>query len=337
MYVARVLLLAAGVAVGLTAPLTAQAQQAGQNAAPAAQARAPQKPWRQVLGIGRVLDLTNPPIVIDEPGLYAIQKNWQIPAAATQANAELIRITANDVTLDLHGFKITAAISAPPASTLLAITGFDVEIRNGGVEACCTGGVAFHSTTPVRLHHLDIYSHETMTFEGLGTSISDSQINARVGIELAGNSSLERNTILCNFTCATLNGDGSRVTDNHMSPFNFGGIAVVGNGNLVANNVMDASSVLELREGFTVDGNNNVLRNNTVLVGSNVGKLWSIDGSGNTLDGNVAAPAEPGARGAVGIEFLADGNYYGDNRMAAAVPFALGATTQTDWGGNVGY
>ena len=37
------------------------------------------------------------------------------------------------------------------------------------------------------------------------------------------------------------------------------------------------------------------------------------------------------------MEFTANGNYYGNNRMAAQVPFALGGTVQTDWGGNVGY
>jgi hypothetical protein len=29
--------------------------------------------------------------------------------------------------------------------------------------------------------------------------------------------------------------------------------------------------------------------------------------------------------------------FFGDNRMEAAVPFDVGAATQTDWGGNVGY
>src|SRR6187551_279098 len=32
-----------------------------------------------------------------------------------------------------------------------------------------------------------------------------------------------------------------------------------------------------------------------------------------------------------------NGNFYGDNRMQTAVPFDLGGTTQTNWGGNVGY
>ncbi len=34
---------------------------------------------------------------------------------------------------------------------------------------------------------------------------------------------------------------------------------------------------------------------------------------------------------------VSNGNYYGNNRMAAQVPFALGGAMQADWGGNVGY
>jgi hypothetical protein len=31
------------------------------------------------------------------------------------------------------------------------------------------------------------------------------------------------------------------------------------------------------------------------------------------------------------------GNFYGNNRVAAPVPFNVGTTTQTAWGGNVGF
>lgn len=38
-----------------------------------------------------------------------------------------------------------------------------------------------------------------------------------------------------------------------------------------------------------------------------------------------------------GIRFTMNGNFYGNNRVAASVPFNVGATVQTDWGGNVGF
>ena len=70
--------------------------------------------------------------------------------------------------------------------------------------------------------------------------------------------------------------------------------------------------------------------------------MWRIGGTANTLDGNIGAPSESlglprAVRARIGMQFTAEGNYYGDNRMAAEVPFALGGTVQTDWGGNVGY
>jgi hypothetical protein len=65
--------------------------------------------------------------------------------------------------------------------------------------------------------------------------------------------------------------------------------------------------------------------------------FFDVSGIGNTLDGNIAAPGVRGMAARTGIEFTADGNYYGGNRLAATGPFALGATTQTDWGGKVGY
>ncbi len=300
----------------------------------------PPKPWKEVRGFGRVLDLSKPPVVIDEPGLYAIQHSWLFPQATTFVVPELIQITADDVTLDLHGFKISADISAPPPSTLLVITGNRAEIRNGGLAACCEGAVAVHSTAArpgPRLHHLSIYSHETMPFDGDGATISDSQITARAGIQLAGRSELERNAIFCSFVCAILSGDGNRVTDNRMYPFQFGGVEILGNENVVANNVMDAREIAELFAGFDVAGDHNVLRSNTVLVGFTMQTVLRISGTANTLEGNIGAPNESERQAGAGIVFQADGNYYGNNRMAARTPFSLGGTVQTDWGGNVGY
>ena len=41
--------------------------------------------------------------------------------------------------------------------------------------------------------------------------------------------------------------------------------------------------------------------------------------------------------GTNGITFFSDGNFYGDNIVWATVPFNVGATVQTDLGGNVGF
>jgi hypothetical protein len=328
------LFLVAVVCFGFAGP-TVYAQTDEEVAAEVARAKGPAKPWKQVRGFGRVLDLRNPPVIIDEPGLYAIDRTWRISAQGVPA----IQVVADDVTLDLHGFEISLVDST--FSTLLMITGGAVEVRNGGLVACCDDGTRTVESTGIgtRLHHLSIYAYETMTFEGNSASITDSDLTARVEIALAGNSNLERNTISCNRGrfCLRLLEDGNRVTDNKWALYQGGGIAILGNRNLVVNNIVEAFEAPDALEAFVVEGDTNVVRANTVLGGFSATSIFVVGGTANTLDGNVLAPQTPTARMRTGMTFTADGNYYGGNRMAAQVPFDLGGTVQTDWGGNVGY
>ncbi|HVJ30269.1 MAG TPA: hypothetical protein VNA66_08170, partial [Gammaproteobacteria bacterium] len=183
------LLLVATAALGL-AVSTVQAQGVtAQSGAPGTV-----KPWKNIRGFGRVLDLTTLPVVIDEPGLYAIDRDWRFDRATTPAGGDLIRITADDVTLDLHGFTILSDINALPVSTLLVISAARVEVRNGTLSACCDGAVALQSTGfGMKLHHLAMFSHETMTFDGDGASLTDSNVSPRAEIRFAAGSDLERN------------------------------------------------------------------------------------------------------------------------------------------------
>ena len=76
-----------------------------------------------------------------------------------------------------------------------------------------------------------------------------------------------------------------------MIPYQAGIIDVVGDGNLVANNVIDASNAIDILDGIVIAGDRNVARSNTVLVGGfNRTPVFSISGTANTLDGNIAAP-----------------------------------------------
>ena len=107
----------------------------------------------------------------------------------------------------------------------------------------------------------------------------------------------------------------------------------------MANTVMDRTDQVDYFPAFDIKGDHNLVRGNTVILGgAEAGQpLFAISGTGNTLDANIVPPPSPGQRALTGMQFTADGNFYGDNRMAAQVPFALGGTVQTDWGGNVGY
>jgi hypothetical protein len=334
----RVLLVAVAI-VGLGAS-TVLAQDRAIVAAQSARAPGPVKPWKNVRGFGRVLDLSTSPVVIDEPGLYAIDRDWEFPREAASVNSDLIRITADDVTLDLHGFTIVSNINALPLSTLLVISGARVELRNGSLSACCDGSVAVKSTGfGTKLHHLSMFSHETATFEGDGASLTDSSVSPRVELRFAGNSTLERNAISCNrgARCVRFLGDGNQMTDNKMVLFQGGGIGIVGDRNVVANTVIDLSNAVDAGEVVEVAGDSNIVRDNTVLLGGIANTIYVISGTTNTLDGNIAAPPNATDLPRSGMEFTANGNFYGDNRMSAQVPFSLGGTVQTDWGGNVGY
>jgi hypothetical protein len=286
-----------------------------------------------------VLNLTTLPVTIDEPGLYAIDRDWLLDRSSAPNGGELIRITADDVTLDLHGFEIAWDVFAPPPATLLVVSGRGAELRNGGLGACCDGAVAIQATVGLTLHHVTLFSGETMTI-GDGATIEDSEITARVELRLGARSTLERNTISCvrGSRCIRLMGDSNLFTHNEISVTQGGGVEVVGNGSIVANNVVDKTDDVDGLTVFDVKGSHNVVRDNTVLNGNVPGQaLWAISGTGNTLEGNIAAAPAPGQRALTGMQFTADGNFYGNNRMAADVPFSLGGTVQTDWGGNVGY
>jgi hypothetical protein len=313
---------------------TAHAQSSGQLAAQAAQRPGPVKPWKQVTGFGRVLDLSNPPVVIDEPGLYALQRDWVL--TGYQLGGDIIRVTADNVTLDLHGFGITIRLD-DINSTLLAVSGNQALVRNGRLEACCEGAAAFGSTGfGTRLEHLDVNGQDPMRFDGAGAVITDSVIHTRWGINVNENSVVRGNALSCRTFCLTLQGAMNQVIDNRFSYADADVVLQVdGDGNVIERNVMDGD-VFGPGTAYAVGGDRNVVRDNTIT-GGGFGTAFAVGGTGNTLDANILASREGGLLTTNGIRFTADGNYYGNNRMAAQVPFALGATVQTDWGGNVGY
>ena len=92
--------------------------------------------------------------------------------------------------------------------------------------------------------------------------------------------------------------------------------------------------------GIQIEGDRNTIMHNSLNPTSHAGGLdigITVQGEMNVLDGNILNTSPEGAGNGTGIEFLSDGNFYGNNRMNALVPFDLGATVQTDWGGNVGF
>ena len=319
----------------VSAACGAQGQQVPADAAAHAVRGAP-KPWKNVRGVGRVLDLSELPVVIDEPGLYALDRDWTL--TGYQLGGELIRIAADDVTLDLRGFQLEI-FQIDVLTVLVAVSGNDVAVRSGGLEACCEGASAVQSSGwDTRLELLNVYSHDGMGFRGRNAAIVDSVIYARWGIGVQEHSVVERNEIGCRSGCLVLRGDGNQALDNRFEYSDASAVLdVEGHGNVIAGNTLSAYDS-GAEEVVSVSGDRNVLRDNTAVVTEFPGSLmFVISGTGNTLDGNVVASGNDYASASVGIRFTADGNFYGDNRMAATVPFDLGGTLQTNWGGNVAY
>lgn len=107
---------------------------------------------------------------------------------------------------------------------------------------------------------------------------------------------------------------------------------------MVAENVFDDRSLDDQVNVIQVIANDNQVLRNTLLLFGDEGVLIDVQGTRNTIDGNVAAPSViTSGSPFVGIRFSADGNWYGNNRVTATTPFDLGGTVQSDWGGNVSY
>ncbi|NQV86417.1 MAG: hypothetical protein HQ492_05005, partial [Woeseiaceae bacterium] len=160
-------------------------------------------------------------------------------------------------------------------------------------------------------------------------------------IVVTGGGLVKGNSMLCLATpCLYVSGDYSEIVANSISSdvdtFN-PAVEIIGDKILFSDNII-AAYFCSLGARFT--GNNNLIAGNLIRGVSWVG--LKIDGSGNIVKDNALVPdvnaGYPGTYPvAVGINFLQDGNFYGDNQMSAIVPFELNGTVQTDLGGNVGY
>ena len=166
----------------------------------------------------------------------------------------------------------------------------------------------------------------------------DSTFHARFGVGLSSSGKIENTSISCKTGCVSL-GDQSKLLNSRILPGEGVGLYIVGNGNVVAGNLLDfPNQGPELEIGFDVRGDRNVVRDNTLAIGGETFVVVNVSGTANVIDGNIGAVVdEPSGSILRGIRFEQNGNFYGDNRMNTAVPFDLGGTTQTDWGGNVGY
>jgi hypothetical protein len=92
----------------------------------------------------RRLGLSSAPVVIDEPGLYYLDRDWIIEHPLTPGVA-LITIEADDVTLDLGGHSLESINEG----SVIDVTGRSFTVRNGEIHATGNGDETAEVISPV--------------------------------------------------------------------------------------------------------------------------------------------------------------------------------------------
>jgi hypothetical protein len=275
-----------------------------------------------------VLDLSNLPVVIDEPGHYVLDQDWEID----QPDMSIAIDMQARATIDLRGFEIDNS----------TIGGLTIRIGTAGgtvmngrmIGNSGTMGVSSAGTTVIK----DMYmfaprDSRVLELGGARSEISNSDLLAKVYLTGDGISMVNSKVIALGETFVAT-GNGLRITGNTFisDPAETGPFVINGDNNLFSQNIIFP---YEGGNGLTVTGNGNLVFGNTVA-GSDVFTAIIIDGSSNVIKDNIVMPGQYGGVARVGISFLKDGNYFRNNQVAASDPFALGGTVQVDLGGNVG-
>jgi hypothetical protein len=268
--------------------------------------------------------------VINESGYYRLDRNWSVE----NDFGTYLSIRAGNVILDFRGYSFFNR----GEGTAVAILGHGATLRNGEIDS------PDDQATPLRVLGQAV-TIENMRVQGQNPSyfggdtnhqlvIRDSAITSAGG-EIPPGSVLERNVFGCAAPgCQFGIASDTRVTDNAWNVVSGGpALIVAGDGNLVERNAFGASGT----PSILVNGRQNLLRDNTIQVDGLAEAAIQVNNGANVLEANIVLPIPGGDRATVGIQFTADGNSFGNNRLGALVPVSVGATTQTDWGGNVGF
>jgi hypothetical protein len=277
----------------------------------------------------RVLNLARLPVVINQPGTYVLNRNWRLSRNYDQSPA--IAVRASNVTIDLRGFVLAIA-GDHGVGIRVHDSGAGFTLRNGLIGGTETRLVVSTGTSTT-LRDLQV-AGGTDGFELRGQNALVKNLDVQnSSVLISGSDSLlDSSKLRCRFSCVIL-GDDSRVTNSQIRSTMGLGVAMTGTGGVVANNTIIYT---EAETAVLVRGNDNVVLNNVFLTHEDRGaSAVIVRGTRNVLRDNLAAPTR--GRWSTGITFETGGNYYGNNQMAADVPFDLLAADQTDWGGNFGF
>lgn len=286
----------------------------------------------------RILDLSQPPVQITQQGVYVLDRNWRVSEFAPPGG--VILIAGDGVTLDLQGFELIVE-----SNTAIVSSGSIVFIRNGTVYA--EGGTAIRTSSVTTIEHVlaVVSSGTAVDLGGRGSTFTESTASASLsGTGLrAGDDTIVRNSTVAGRTVALNASSRTVVTGNDIGcEANFGSescIEIMGTDNIFSGNRIRASSE-GVMDALVIRGNSNHAMDNVFATTCGFlprsPRAIVVEGQGNTIRDNLVPACAGSAGWENGLVFLRDGNLYGDNLIWATVPFLVGATVQTDLGGNVG-
>jgi hypothetical protein len=284
-----------------------------------------------------VLDLSNPPVVIDEPGRYILDRDWRIEGLPNSTVVIDMQVAA---TIDMRGFEIWDDDTT--GGTVIRIGADGGTVINGRIVIEGWEGNGIWTTGPTVIRDMKVKGHY---FGG--------------GVTVDGSLTMSDSVVVSGLVVGRLGGgDGSLITSSHIISGGGSALVVSGDNITISRNRIDGfdrdylgfliGDRIEFSQndvgfcaipgGLTVRGNYNAIYYNSfkpcLYDGSQAGIVLKVDGTRNIIKDNIIFPGvdpEP-----VGISFLQDGNIYGDNQVSAVIPFELGGTVQVDLGGNVG-
>ena len=218
----------------------------------------------------RVVDLKSGSFVIDAPGDWVLNRSWSLEYRGDMP-LNVIDVVADNVVLDFRGFTVQVSNTRDIARvTLINVQGRVFTLKNAVVRiGDGAQSSALRSTgDATTIENMSGFSFDGIALQGHSAVIRNSAFFVRDGIGLSTRGTIENTFIGCSSGCVGFLGDENKLLNSRIRPAEFSGLTILGNGNLLAGNVLDFPEMgPELQTGFNVRGDANVLRNNTLVTG----------------------------------------------------------------------